>query len=266
MNKASFLHLSLVALLTLGTLSCEAGTSSRRHVSSRRVAAAKKSHTAISHRQAATEDNYNTPADEKGYDEKMKQHGMVDVMTLPGSEGLTLDLKYATTDNFAHVNMYGALRKAYVEKSTGAALMAALRQLRQIDPRYGFIIYDIARPLSVQKHMWNIVKNTPQRRYVANSRGGGPHNFGMAVDLGLTYDGKPIDMGTPFDTFDATAHIDREAMLVKQGKISQQARKNRELLRRVMTENGFNTYSAEWWHFTRYNMKQARTKLKLLNF
>ena len=86
------------------------------------------------------------------------------------------------------------------------------------------------------------------------------------MDVGLAYAGKPVDMGSGFDDFTEKAHITAEETLVKQGKISREALKNRRLLRRVMTEAGYKTYRREWCHFERYRVKYARAHLKLLDF
>ncbi len=196
--------------------------------------------------------------------ELMEQAGLVDVGAL--NSAITVDLRYATTDNFVGREMYGSLSRAYLTPETARSLLVALTALKCVDEGYGFIIYDAARPLSVQRIMWNCVKGTPNERYVARPHRGGPHNYGMAVDIGLTLNGEVVDMGTPFDTFNEAAHITAEASLVRRGLISAEARRNRELLRRVMTGAGFGTFSREWWHFTRYKMPEARRRLRLLDF
>ena len=198
------------------------------------------------------------------FDALMQKQGLVDVATLDPS--ITVDLKYATTDNFVGKNMYGNLHKAYLHKGTAQSLVKALKQLQAIDPKWGFVVYDAARPVSVQRIMWDMVKGTKNEKYVASPYRGGPHNYGVAVDIALTYNGKPVDMGTPFDNFTTDAHITNEAGLVKQGRISKEAIKNRQLLRKVLTDNGFLTYSREWWHFMRYNMQYVRKHIKLLDF
>lgn len=198
------------------------------------------------------------------FNERIKHYNLVDVATL--GPGITVDLKYATTDNFVHRNMYGDFNRAYLHPDAASALRKALLQLRRIDKNFGFIIYDAARPVSVQRIMWKAVAGTPHQKYVARPHRGGPHNYGIAVDIALTFRGKPVDMGTPFDTFSSDAHITNEVLLVKQGRISARARTNRTLLRTVMTSNGFTTFSREWWHFTRYDMKYTRAHIKLLDF
>lgn len=198
------------------------------------------------------------------FDAMMRRYGLVDVGAMDSA--ITVCLKYATTDNFAGRDMYGGLRKAYLTPATAKSLIAALRQLQAIDKHYGFIIYDAARPQSVQRIMWDVVKGTPQEKYVAKPHRGGPHNYGIAVDIALTYKGRPVDMGTPFDTFDERAHITREEALVSSGRMSAEALRNRRLLRCVLTDNHFRTYSREWWHFVRYDISYARRHVRLLDF
>lgn len=194
----------------------------------------------------------------------MADYGLVDVSAL--DDGFTVDMRYSTTNNFVGKDMYGTFKTPYLTKSTADALLDALHRLQRVDSLYGIVIYDAARPLSVQRIMWNVVKGTPQEKYVARPHNGGPHNYGIAVDIGLTFAGEPLDMGTDFDNFTPSAHITDEVTLVRQGKISPAAKRNRELLRRAMTLSGFQTYSREWWHFVRYNMKYARRHIKLLDF
>lgn len=198
------------------------------------------------------------------YSRLMEQAGLVDLATL--GRGITVDLKYSTTDNFTGQNMYGDFRRAYLVEPAARSLQRALKQLQDINPHLGFVIYDAARPLSVQRKMWKAVQGKPGRRYVAPPHRGGPHNYGVAIDISLTYMGLPLDMGTPFDTFTDDAHITAESYLVKKGRISRHARKARQLLRKVLTDNGFMTYSREWWHYERYRVGYARRHFGLLNF
>ena len=198
------------------------------------------------------------------YDAMMCKQGLVDLASL--GQGITVELKYSTTDNFTGKNMYGNFRRAYLVKPAAQALQAALRELQAIDPDYGFVVYDAARPMSVQRKMWKAVQGTVGVNYVAPPRHGGPHNYGVALDISLTYKGRPVDMGTPFDTFTADAHITGEKQLVKRGRITLQAMNNRQLLRKVLTDNGFLTYSREWWHFEYCRASKARQRFSLLNF
>lgn len=198
------------------------------------------------------------------FDAMLKRHGLVDVTTI--SPSITVDLKYATTDNFVHRNMYGSLRNAYLHPDAAVALKRAMWLLKRVNRNLGFIVYDAARPRSVQQVMWDAVKGTPNERYVAKPFNGGPHNYGIAVDIALTYRDEPVDMGTPFDTFTEEAHITAEDALVAQGRISSRARANRLILRAVLCAAGYDTFTREWWHFTRYDMKYTRQHIQLLDF
>ncbi len=198
------------------------------------------------------------------WDVKMKEYGLVDVTTMCNT--FIVDIRYASTNNFVGKNMYGDFTQTYLIKDAAVSLVKAQEALKRIDPDYSLIIYDAARPQSVQQTMWDEVKGTPQQQYVARPAKGGTHNFGVAVDVGLAYKGEPVDMGTEFDCFTEDAHITSERWLVKKGRISEEALKNRQLLRKVMTEAGYKTYRHEWWHFERYRIKYARATFKLLDF
>jgi D-alanyl-D-alanine dipeptidase len=55
--------------------------------------------------------------------------------------------------------------------------------------------------------------------------------------------GTPLDMGTSWDCFDTLSHT-------RNPDISSGAKRNRALLLRVMTAEGFHNYEREWWHFS----------------
>ena len=68
------------------------------------------------------------------------------------------------------------------------------------------------------------------------------HNLGLAIDLTLVdlRTGRPLEMGTPFDTFSLDAHEANATGL---------ARRDRDLLRHAMEAEGFKQYDMEWWHY-----------------
>src|SRR5580693_4842160 len=110
----------------------------------------------------------------------------VDLSALPN---VIIELKYATTDNFMGINLYGAFNKAFLHKDAALKFKRAAEALGRQKPGWSFIVFDALRPHSVQRVMWNKVKDTPQRNYIADAEIGSPHNFGMAIDLSLL-DGK----------------------------------------------------------------------------
>ncbi len=199
------------------------------------------------------------------YDKEFAKYGLVDVQTIDSS--IAVELKYSTSDNFMGINMYGNLHKAYLRPEIADMVVKAQKLLKAVDPDYSLIIYDAARPLSAQKMMYEKVQGTKFQRYVAYPyNGGGHHNFGCAVDVTILYKGKPLDMGTGFDSFDTLSHTDNEETNLKNKKLSQEAYDNRKLLRSVMTKVGFNVERCEWCHFDYYKIKDARRRFKVLDF
>lgn len=179
---------------------------------------------------------------------------------------IVIDLMYTRADNFTGTVLYEDLKEAYLHPDAMECLKRAQRLLKERHPGYSLIVYDAARPLSVQQRMWDVVKGTAQQNYVSNpARGGGLHNYGLAVDISIVDDkGVPLPMGTPIDHLGKEAHITEEAALVAQGKLTEQERCNRLLLRRVMKESGFRPLPSEWWHFNLVSRQTAREKYRVI--
>ena len=150
----------------------------------------------------------------------LEKRGYVNVQKADPS--IFVSLMYSRADNFTGEILYTDLREAYLHPKAAAALVKAQKRLRQLRPDLSLKVYDAARPMSIQQKMWDKVKNTPKYFYVSNpARGGGLHNYGMAVDLTLcTLEGDSVPMGTKIDYMGAAAHIDKEASLVASGRIS----------------------------------------------
>ncbi len=199
-------------------------------------------------------------------DSLMRHYGLVDVQTL--SDQIEVELKYASTDNFTGVNMYGRLRRAYLEKGFAQRLVRAQRLLSGERPGYRLRVYDAARPMSVQRAMYRLVAGTPLRIYVAPATKGGRHNYGVAVDLTIVdASGRVLDMGSPFDHFGEESHLGREEALVRQGKMSPEAVANRRLLQRLMDRVGLRPYDKEWWHYQeKISMPEVRRRYRRLDF
>lgn len=188
---------------------------------------------------------------------------LVNIRTLDPS--IRADLKYATTDNFTKTILYDTLFNVYAHPVAAKKLVKAQEYLKALNPELGLLIYDAVRPLSVQKKMYRVVQNTKYAAYVANPSRTGLHNYGMAIDLTICDSkGIPLDMGTPFDFFGRAAGINKEAELVAEGVLTKQQVKNRELLRKVMTQAGFLTIRGEWWHFNAVTLSEAKRSYKII--
>lgn len=199
-------------------------------------------------------------------DSLMRTHGLVDIQDI--APKIRVELRYATRDNFIGANMYGNLRRAYLHSNLAHALARAQEALSKEKPGYRFLIYDAARPQSVQRRMYQAVAGTPKKIYVAAPEKGGRHNFGVAVDLTIIdASGKPLDMGSPFDHFGPEAHLGDEAARVRAGIFNKEVPANRALLRRLLGDQGLRPYDKEWWHYQeRMSMPEVRRRYRLLAF
>lgn len=164
-----------------------------------------------------------------------KNYNLVNTQKL--NPTITLDIKYATTDNFTHKVVYPSAQ-CYLLEHVAKALNNVQQELQS--QGLGLKIWDGYRPLAVQKTFWNLV---PDERYVMPPSKGSRHNRGCAVDCTLVdKHGKELLMPTAFDDFSEKAHADYM-------DLPDQAIKNRALLQKVMTKHGFKIMRFEWWHF-----------------
>lgn len=179
---------------------------------------------------------------------------------------MPIDLKYTTADNFVGTVLYGDLKEAFLHPDAMRCLKKAQILLKAERPEYSLIVYDAGRPMSVQKKMWDKVKGTNKQKYVSNpARGGGLHNYGLAVDITIIdRNGIPLPMGTEFDHLGYEAGITNEQALVKRGKISKKELQNRLLLRNVMKKAGFRPLPSEWWHFNFCSRNHAKQHYKVM--
>ncbi len=196
---------------------------------------------------------------------RMAQQGLVDILSVDST--IQVSLMYSRPDNFTGKVLYTDLREAYLHPKAATALAKAQQALKKLRPELSLKIYDATRPMSVQQKMWNVVAGTKKAIYVSNPRnGGGMHNYGLAVDITLckAATGDTLDMGTQVDFLGPYAHIDDEAGLVSRHIITSEAKKNRELLRKVMKEAGFIPLKTEWWHFNLVSRAEAKAHYKAI--
>jgi D-alanyl-D-alanine dipeptidase len=153
---------------------------------------------------------------------------------------IKLDVRYARTDNFVGRVVYPEAR-AFLQKPAAEAVVRVHKKLKKLG--LGLMIFDGYRPWTITKLFWEV---TPEdkRKFVANPKTGSRHNRGCAVDLSI-YDlktGKLIDMPSDFDEFSERASPDYRGG-------SETETKNRDLLRKMMEDEGFTVNQNEWWHF-----------------
>ena len=136
-----------------------------------------------------------------------------------------------------------------------------LKQAQRLLPKgVSFKIYSAYRSMAEQKELWEKEyliqkKNLPNAsdavltrlvrvRFADPRHGFGGHQTGGAIDLTLCdRTGKEYDMGTRYLEMGS-------ATLTNSHRISKEARKNRRVLYKALTSQGFQNYPAEWWHYS----------------
>ena len=167
---------------------------------------------------------------------KNSSHDLVDILTI--NPTIQLDIRYATTNNFTGKAVY-PVSKCFLRKAVAQKIDSIQKELAH--KGLGLKIFDGYRPLSVQRKFWEIF---PDERYVANPKNGSRHNRGSAIDVTLVdlATGQELEMPSGFDDFTAKAHRDYNNM-------SENSKKNCQLLESYMIKYGFIPWPLEWWHF-----------------
>ena len=167
------------------------------------------------------------------------------------------EVKYFGSDNFMGRPITGYL-VAQVMLTHEAADALSSAQEATLSQGYSILVYDGYRPQRAVDHFvrWgadladtlNKAAYYPavpkselfDRGYIAAKSG---HSRGSTIDLTLTRQGVPLDMGTPYDFFGELSHTENPA-------VTGQAMANRMILKSIMEDAGFKNYVNEWWHYT----------------
>ena len=194
---------------------------------------------------------------------RLRERGLVDVRAFDPT--IACELKYSTADNFMGEDVYGDVDQCFLLEEAALRLAVANGDLRSRRPDLHLVVVDALRPRNVQRRMWEIVRGTPQQRYVANPDPGSMHNHGAAVDLTIAdRDGRRLDMGTPMDHFGPLAQPRLEREHLDEGLLTAEQVANRLLLREVMTGAGFRVLAIEWWHFEAWDVRYVRSRFPVI--
>ena len=173
-----------------------------------------------------------------------------DFRRLPGIDGIRIDLRYATPDNFVGRDLYSPLDCAWLHRDAATALETSIAWLRRERPEVGLLVLDALRPQRVQEQLWASLQGTNLLEYLADPVRGSIHSFGMAVDITLVDEsGTELDMGTRFDDMSERSHPAREEALFARGELTRAQIDHRKLLRAAMRHGGWQGINSEWWHF-----------------
>ena len=200
------------------------------------------------------------------YEQKMQEQGLVNIQKIDSE--ILVELKYSTSDNFVGKDVYGCITNGYLQPEVAEKLSRASEKLMSINDSLRLLVYDGARPHSIQKVLWNSLpkyKPSLRKNYVADPAEGSIHNYGSAVDLTIAkINGEAIDMGTKYDFFGELAYPKLEDKMLAQGKLTTQQIENRKLLRNVMKAGGFMPIDYEWWHFNAFSRAEAKRKFEIV--
>jgi D-alanyl-D-alanine dipeptidase len=149
-----------------------------------------------------------------------------------------LDIRYATTNNFAKEKIYSYAR-AFARKPVAEAVRKAQAELQL--KGLGIKIFDAYRPYKATVRFYEVYHDTT---YVASPYRGSRHNRGCAIDMTIIdlNTGEELKMPTGYDSFQKAAWPTSPVTdpLVK---------RNRELIISTMERYGFKVNSSEWWHY-----------------
>lgn len=172
---------------------------------------------------------------------------------------LDVELRYYNNYNFVGRPIYGYdADKLIMTKKTALALKKVQKELQ--NKNLCIRVYDAYRPQRAVNHFVKWAKdiddkvnkhifypevkkeNLFKEGYIASRSG---HSRGSTLDLTIVdrNTGEPLDMGSPFDFFGEESWVYCE-------DITSEQKRNRQLLKNIMTKFGFRNYPKEWWHFT----------------
>lgn len=157
---------------------------------------------------------------------------------------IVVDLRYRDTGNFTSAPLPGYEGNRAMLRREAAAALARVQASLKADG-LGLLVYDSYRPVRATEEMvkWTVRvhrENLVTDGYISDrSR----HNLGVAIDCTLIdlRTRKPLEMGTPFDTFSTDAHTANATGV---------AAENRARFVAAMAREGFKNYDQEWWHFS----------------
>lgn len=175
---------------------------------------------------------------------------------------IKVELRYFSENNFVgtFIDGYVSGSPVLTKEATDNLKIVQNKLLKQ---QLSLKIYDAYRPQRAVNHFWKWAKNINDtltktqfypnvakknlfnEGYIATKS---RHSSGSTIDVTLVnlVTNKELDMGTPYDFFGP------ESWVAYKG-ITEQQQENRMLLKTVMNNAGFVSYSKEWWHFTLHN-------------
>ena len=177
--------------------------------------------------------------------------------------GISYDIRYAGTSNFAGRVLYRGLDCAWLREPAAQGLEQASAWLAQHRPGYRLLVLDALRPQRIQEAIWAEVGDTPMAAYFAEPSRGSIHSFGMAVDITLLDPhGMECDMGSGFDEMSERSHPSLETRHIALGVLTAAQLTERGWLYAAMAHGGFKGIATEWWHFDHGDRERVRQEMQ----
>ena len=169
------------------------------------------------------------------------------------------EVRYGSLDNFIGkpIEGYNSDRLVLTRQAAKALKEVELKLKKK---GYCLKLFDTYRPQRAVNHFvaWSKIEGDtlmkdayypkPKKEHLfklgyISTRSG--HTRGSTIDLTVAYlkNGEEIDMGGPYDFFGELSHHTYT-------ELSQEQLSNRLILKNVMENAGFRSYSKEWWHYT----------------
>lgn len=173
--------------------------------------------------------------------------------------GVVYEIRYAGSNNFMGRPVKGYEREQAILSKPAAKALAKVQEAL-IKKDFMLKIFDAYRPQRAVNHFieWardpgdtltkqqfypDVSKrNLFELGYIASRSG---HSRGSTIDLTIIHAEtcEEVDMGSTYDFFGEISHQDTS-------EITEEQKRNRELLKDIMRKYGFRPYSEEWWHYT----------------
>jgi D-alanyl-D-alanine dipeptidase len=203
--------------------------------------------------------------DTSDFEKHLISKGLINVSSIDSS--IRVALHYSTKSNFLNKEIYPHFNACFLPPDIAYKLTKAQEFLKSAYPDYSIIVFDAARPLSIQKKMWDEL-DLPiheKAKYLSNPHEISLHNYAAAVDVGIIgNNGLLLDMGSEFDFFGEMSEPKQERKLYLEGKLTKTVIRNRLLLREIMTKAGFLSITSEWWHFNSCSREFAKLNYQLI--
>ncbi len=190
-------------------------------------------------------------------DSFLKKYNLVEIK----GDTFIIDMMYAVTENITMHPVYeevGFGNKAYARIEVADKLQKVAEHLKKLNLKMR--IRDAYRPPVAHQRILQIL---PVKGLFASKAENSLHCYGTAIDCCLTdVNGHDLEYPTAIDAYEK-----KYAKQIADGKTDEfyqhfakagtdyfdekieQAIKNRELLKKIMTDCGFEGINSEWWHF-----------------